>query len=80
MITAQELASRKKIKDVIDQIEAIEAGSPVGAIPSIKCPYCGDLNVWGQNFCCELLRRCVITVLIGKRQAQIDKAIGAANN
>lgn len=71
MITAEELLSRAKVKSVKDQITRSRA---VGEMATITCPYCDALNVQGQNFCCETLRKCVITILMGLRQEKIEEA------
>lgn len=71
MITAADLAARRKIKAVKDQIEYPRAA---GEMAVITCPYCGQLNMEGQNFCCETLRMCVVTILMGKRQDAIERA------
>ena len=72
MITAEDLAARAKIKSVKDQIER-----PLGAgeHPTIVCPYCESLNVDGQNLCCEMLRRCVVTLLMARRTERLDAQI-----
>jgi len=71
MITAEEIASRQKILRVKEQIEAPRVA---GEKHVIVCPYCHDINVEGQTLCCDTLRTCVITILMGKRQEKIEEA------
>jgi len=71
MITAEELASRQKILRVKEQIEAPRL---VGDKATLDCPYCGGTNIEGASFCCDTLRTCVITILMGKRQEKIEEA------
>jgi len=77
MLTAEELASRQKIKSVKDQMERVRAA---GEMCTITCPYCGQLNVEGSNLCCDTLRTCVITIAMGWRQGDIERAEAILGN
>jgi hypothetical protein len=74
VITADELASRAKIKTVKDWIESAGGSKPAGEMLTLVCPYCGDLNVEGSNLCCDTLRTCIITILMGMRQERIERS------
>jgi hypothetical protein len=74
MITAEEIRSRQKIRDVKQQI-LDERGQPVEHLAVIDCPYCGIKNYEGMELCCELLRGCVITILMGLRQEKIEERV-----
>ena len=76
MINAEELSSRAKIEKVKDWIESAGGTKPVGEMLTLVCPYCGDLNVEGSNLCCDTLRTCIITILMGLRRERIERAIG----
>ena len=72
MITAEDLKARAKIKAVKDQIDRPRVA---GEMATITCPYCSQLNVEGQNLCCETLRRCVVTLLMARRTERLDAQI-----
>ena len=75
MITAEDIASRAKIKRVKDQILAARNATDVGGISVIECPYCGINNPEGAELCCDTLRGCVITILMGLRQEKIEERV-----
>jgi hypothetical protein len=75
MTTPEELASRAKIKSVKDQIAAVErVRDESGGVSVIDCPYCGTRNYDGTAFCCDTLRTCIVTILMGNRQEKIEEA------
>ena len=45
----------------------INAHHPPGCTITILCPFCGVLNLQGQLLCCEIMRKAVIAVMMGKR-------------
>ena len=55
---------------------------PKGVMRRILCPYCGTWNSpKGRVFCCELLRKAVVTVLVADRAlAQAAAAEKAMQN
>lgn len=54
---------------------------PPGCRASILCPYCGTWNFNdGKGFCCDLLRRAVLAVMMGKRAMKMQEAAERANN
>jgi hypothetical protein len=71
-ISDSDYAARQRLWKVKQQINAPLALP--GQIRTITCPYCESLNVEGQNLCCELLRKAVITILMGQRQEIIESA------
>jgi hypothetical protein len=75
MITAEDIRSRAKIKSVKDQILAARNAQDIGGVSMIECPYCGLKNYEGMELCCETLRRCVVVILMGMRQDQIEEKI-----
>ena len=40
----------------------------------ILCPYCGHWNKRGREFCCDLLRKAVVAVLLGDRALETAEA------
>jgi hypothetical protein len=53
----------------------IRSPLPKGVERSILCPYCGELNIHnGQMFCCDLLRKAVLAVLIADRALKSAEA------
>jgi hypothetical protein len=40
----------------------------------ILCPYCGHWNKRGSEFCCDLLRKAVVAVLLGDRALETAEA------
>ena len=53
---------------------------PKGVVRRILCPYCGTWNTRkGETFCCDLLRRAIVTVLVAdralKQAAAAEKAM-----
>jgi hypothetical protein len=72
MITAEDLRSRAKIKAVKDQIDRPCAA---GEMATIVCPYCDALNVEGSNLCCELLRQCVVVLMMERRRERLEERL-----
>lgn len=71
-MTPEEYDSRQKILSVIEQIEA----PAICGSKSILCPYCEKFNLEGAVLCCDLLRKAVITHLMGQRNDAIAREIG----
>jgi hypothetical protein len=76
MITDEDLESRQKIAHVKGQILKARMDHDIGGISVIECPYCNMKNYEGNELCCKLLRDCVITILMGLRQDQIESKVG----
>jgi hypothetical protein len=75
VITAEDIAARAKIKQVKDQILAAREAPKIGGLIVIHCPYCEINTPEGAEFCCELMRGCVITILMGLRQEKIEERV-----
>ena len=60
------MTGEEQIASVERQIRELTRGKSVtlGEGRVLKCPYCGELLVWGDTFCCMLLVNAVAAVLL----------------
>jgi hypothetical protein len=68
-ISDEDWEARQRLFMVKEQIDSAHAGKF-----DIACPYCQAFNTPGKEFCCDLLRKAVITILMGRRQGMIEAA------
>jgi hypothetical protein len=71
-VTDEEYQSRQKLLAVIEQIDQPD----ITGCRTILCPYCDSFNVDGQNLCCDMLRKAVVVILMGRRNDAIARHIG----
>ena len=66
-ISDEDFDARQRLKMVKEQIDSPHAGTF-----DLACPYCQAFTSPGKSFCCDTLRKAVITLLMGERQEAIE--------